>query len=465
MSILFRNTRESLEEEEERRLAPFAIRSTEAKRRRRETEHPGDLRLAFQRDRDRILHSRAFRRLKHKTQVFVPHVGDHPRTRLTHTLEVSQLARTIARALGLNEDLAEAAALGHDLGHTAFGHTGEMVLDGILRGDNSEVQLPSPLVAEVGRFKHNYQSLRVVDLFERRYADPGINLTDQVREAILKHTSWKVDYPFPLPDRDGLYLDQPCHLEGQTVAVADEIAQQTHDLEDGLRAHLVDLAEVEELSIARRVIDDVGPAYADERPWIRQNTLIRGVIGLPAYADERPWMRQNTLIRGVIGLFVSDVVEVSADRIERFCTRHDVSDHDEFVTRAREVSQTTVWFSSEVEDLFNELKTFIYARIINQAPVSRQDWRARRVMTALFRAFYSDPAVLPDYLLLRANEELDLPYLRDLPLNRVAATVSDEYHACPGFARLIVDHLAGMSDRFALEEYRALQLPSPDQDI
>jgi len=443
MSIFFRNTRESLEEKETRHLAPVAIRSTEAKRRRREPGHPGDLRLAFQRDRDRILHSRAFRRLKHKTQVFVPYVGDHPRTRLTHTLEVSQLARTVARALGLNEDLAEAAALGHDLGHTAFGHTGETVLDGILRGENSEVELPPPIVAEVGRFKHNYQSLRVVDLFERRYADPGINLTDQVREAILKHTSWKVDYPFPLPDRDGLYLDQPCHLEGQAVAVADEIAQQTHDLEDGLRAHLVDLAEVEELSIARRVIDEVGPAYGDERPWIRQNTLIRGVIGL----------------------FVSDVVTASADRIERFCTRNDVSDHDEFVTRAREVSQTTVWFSSEVEDLFNELKTFIYAGIINQGPVSRQDWRARRVMTALFRAFFWDPAVLPDYLLLRANEELHLPYLRDLPLNRVAATVSDEYHACPGFARLIVDHLAGMSDRFALEEYRTLQLPSPDQDI
>jgi len=231
MSIFFRNTRESLEEKETRHLAPVAIRSTEAKRRRREPGHPGDLRLAFQRDRDRILHSRAFRRLKHKTQVFVPYVGDHPRTRLTHTLEVSQLARTVARALGLNEDLAEAAALGHDLGHTAFGHTGETVLDGILRGENSEVELPPPIVAEVGRFKHNYQSLRVVDLFERRYADPGINLTDQVREAILKHTSWKVDYPFPLPDRDGLYLDQPCHLEGQAVAVADEIAQQTHDPE------------------------------------------------------------------------------------------------------------------------------------------------------------------------------------------------------------------------------------------
>ncbi len=209
MSEYFPNTRESLEEEEARRLSPVAIRSTEAERRRREIEHPGDVRLEFQRDRDRILHARAFRRLKHKTQVFVPHVGDHPRTRLTHTLEVSQLARTIARALGLNEDLAEAAAMGHDLGHTPFGHTGESVLDEILRGANTEIVLPASVVGEVGRFKHNYQSLRVVDLFERRYAQPGINLTDQVREAILKHTSWKMSFAFPLPQRDGLHLDLP----------------------------------------------------------------------------------------------------------------------------------------------------------------------------------------------------------------------------------------------------------------
>jgi dGTPase len=435
--------REALEADEDHRLALVAIRSSEATRRRCEPEDPVDIRLAFQRDRDRILHARAFRRLKHKTQVFVPHVGDHPRTRLTHTLEVAQLARTIARALGLNEDLAEAAALGHDLGHTAFGHTGESVLDEILSGDHKEVQLPEQVVAEAGRFKHNYQSLRVVDLFERRYADPGINLSDQVREAILKHTSWKVGYPFPLPDPEGLALDQPCHLEGQAVAAADEIAQQTHDLEDGLRAHAADLEEVEQLSIARRVMAESGPAYALERPW----------------------QRQNTLIRGVIRLFVSDVVDTSAARIGKFLDRHGISDHKAFVERSREISQTTVWFSSEIEELFHELKKFIYSRIINQGPVSRQDWRARRVLAALFRAYWSEPTVLPDYLLLRASEELGLPYLRDLPLKKIAATVAGRYHSASGFARLIVDHLAGMSDRFALEEYRALQLPSPDQDI
>jgi len=435
--------REDLEADEVCRLAPVAIRSTEVTRRRSEPEDSGEIRLSFQRDRDRILHARAFRRLKHKTQVFVPHVGDHPRTRLTHTLEVSQLARTIARALGLNEDLVEAAALGHDLGHTAFGHTGETVLDEILRGVNQEVRLPADVVAEVGRFKHNYQSLRVVDLFERRYAHPGLNLSNQVREAILKHTSWKVDYPFPLPDREGLALDQPCHLEGQAVAAADEIAQQTHDLEDGLRAHSVGFDEVEQLSVARRVMSEIGPAYSDERPW----------------------QRQNTLIRGVIRLFVSDVVETSAARVTHFLERHGISDHDGFVEMSRALSQTTVWFSTEIEDLFHELKSFIYTKIINQAPVSRQDWRARRVLTALFQAFWSEPMVLPDYLLLRASEELDLPYLRDLPLKKIAATVAGRYHSAPGFARLIVDHLAGMSDRFALEEYRALHLPSPDQDI
>jgi len=443
VSASFPRRREDLETDEDHRLALFAIRSREATRRRRESEDPADIRLAFQRDRDRILHARAFRRLKHKTQVFVPHVGDHPRTRLTHTLEVAQLARTIARALGLNEDLAEAAALGHDLGHTAFGHTGETVLDEILSGNHKEVLLPEQVVAEVGRFKHNYQSLRVVDLFERRYADPGINLSDQVREAILKHTSWKVEYPFPLPDPEGLALDQPCHLEGQAVAAADEIAQQTHDLEDGLRAHSVDLEEVEQLAVARSVMAESGPAY-----------------GL-----ERPWHRQNTLIRGVIRLFVSDVVDTSAGRVGRFLERHAISDHGAFVERSREVSQTTVWFSSEIEDLFHELKTFIYARIINQGPVSRQDWRAKKVLAALFRAYWSEPTVLPDYLLLRASEELGLPYLRDLPLKKIAATVAGRYHSASGFARLIVDHLAGMSDRFALEEYRALQQPSPDQDI
>jgi dGTPase len=434
-----------LEADEARRLALFATRSTEATRRGiGDDGSSGDERLAFQRDRDRILHSRAFRRLKHKTQVFVPHTADHPRTRLTHTLEVGQLGRTIARSLGLNEDLVEAIALAHDVGHTAFGHTGEKVLDEILRGGSPELALPAAVAAEVGAFKHNYQSLRVVDLLEWRYERPGLDLSDQVREGILKHTSWRVGFPFPLEHAASLHLDQACHLEGQAVAAGDEIAQQTHDLEDGLRAAAVSLDAVEELAVARRVIDGFGDGYREER---------------------RRWLRQHLLVRGMIRLFVTDVTAAAAGRIGRFCSRHGITDHEGWIARSREVSQTTVWFSPEVEALFDELKAFIYRFIINHATVNRQDWRARKVITALFRAFWTNPLTLPSYVLLRARDELGFPHLRDLPMASVAGEVASRYHASPGFARLVADHIAGMSDRYALEEYRALEQPAPDQSF
>jgi len=435
--------RMALEAEELGRLGVWAVVSAAATR-RQGGSLPGrlDLRLAFQRDRDRILHARSFRRLKHKTQVFVPHTGDHPRTRLTHTLEVAQLARTVARTLALNEDLVEAIALGHDLGHTAFGHTGEKVLDQILRGEVDEVGLPPQIAAEAGAFKHNYQSVRVVDLLERRYSRPGLDLSDQVREGILKHTSWRVGFPFPLPDREGLRLDRSCHLEGQAVAAGDEIAQQTHDLEDGLRAGLVRHEAVEELEVAREVIESMGETWRDER---------------------RGWLRQNLLIRGLIDLFVSDVVAASAARLERFVTERGIADRAAFARAADELSQTTIWFSPPVEDRFHELKAFIYRFIINHAQVNRQDWRARKVITSLFHAFWSNPLTLPSYVLLRAQEELGLPYLRDLPIGTVAGEVAARYHASPGFARLVADHIAGMSDRFALEEYRSLEQPAPDQ--
>ncbi len=433
--------RAELAADEERRLSLCATRSAEATR-RRPGGGDGEMRLAFQRDRDRILHSRAFRRLKHKTQVFVPHVADHPRTRLTHTLEVGQLGRTIARALGLNEDLVEAVAMAHDVGHTAFGHTGEKVLDEILSGRNRELELPVEITTEVGAFKHNYQSLRVVDLLEHRYSDPGLNLTDQVREGILKHTRWKVRFPFPLRDSEGLVLDKACHLEGQAVAAADEIAQQTHDLEDGLRAGLVRLERVEELEVSHRIMDELGEVYSSEG---------------------RAWLRQNLLIRGLIRLFVQDVVVSSADRIERFCSRNRIADHDGWRDHARDVSQTTIWFSPEVERLFDEIKAFIYRGIINHSTVNRQDWRARKVVTALYRAFWLNPLNLPNYVLMRARDELGFPYLRDIPIAAVADEVASRYHANPGFARLVADHIAGMSDRFALEEYRSLELPTTGQ--
>jgi len=439
---LFRDW-DDLAAEEEGRLACYASLSRDATRQRgTDREQAPDFRLAYQRDRDRILHSRAFRRLKHKTQVFVPHVADHPRTRLTHTLEVGQLGRTVARALGLNEDLVEAIAMGHDVGHTAFGHTGEKVLDEILRGAGPDPILPGAVVAAAGGFKHNYQSLRVVDLLERRYESPGINLTDKVREGILKHTTWKVGFDFPLPEERGLRLEEPCHLEGQAVAVADEIAQQTHDLEDGLRAGSVELAAVEELEVAARVIDDLGDLYRLER---------------------RRWRRQSLLIRGLIQLFVSDVIDASARRIETYLDRYAIIDRTGHAAKARELSQTTVWFSSEVADLFHDLKAFIYRFIINHSTVNRQDWRARKVIAGLFRAFWSNPLNLPTYVLLRASEELGFPYIRDLPMSSVADEVASRYHSSAGFARLVTDHIAGMSDRFALEEFESLEQPTTGQ--
>jgi len=427
--------RKKLEEIEGRKLAPWASFSEEARR-----EHPeeDDFRPAFQRDRDRILHSRAFRRLKHKTQVFVPHIADHQRTRLTHTLEVAQLGRTIARALALNEDLVEAIALGHDLGHTAFGHTGEMVLDEILQGRNTECVLPGEITEHAGRFKHNYHSLRVVDLLERRYEFPGLNLTDEVREGILKHTGWKVGFAFPVHRPESLRLERPCHLEGQVVALADEIAQQTHDLEDGLRAGSVGLADVEKLSIVSRI---------------------------PRVEGEKAWNRQNSLIRGFIAFFVSRTIEFSAAALRRETGRLKIETRRQWLERRDEMPALMVGMDPEAEALLMELKTFIYRFIINHPTVNRQDWRARKVMTALFHAFWTNPRILPTYLLLRASEELDFPFLRDIPAGKVEREIRDRYHGSPGFARLLADHLAGMSDRFALEEYSSLEQPSAGQSF
>jgi dGTPase len=429
-----------LEKAEDRALAFCATRSAEATRR-----HPlasegrqFDYRTAFQRDRDRTLHSRAFRRLKHKTQVYVPYSGDHPRTRLTHTLEVSQIARTIARALGLNEDLTEAIGLAHDLGHTPFGHSGERVLRDILAGEQRGCPLPAAIVRSVGTFKHNYQSVRVVDLLERRYDHPGLNLTDHVREGILKHTSWKVRFPFPLPTTEGLRLGKPCHLEGQVVALADEIAQQTHDLEDGLYAEAVDLQAIERLPAAIAVIQREGDAYRKER---------------------RRWRRAAMLQRGLIHLFVTDAIQTTTTRVARVAAARRVRDHTGWVAIADEIPAALVAMSTKVAELFADLKAFIYRFIINHQEVNRQDHRAQLVVAGLFNAFYTNPLTLPTYVLLRFHEECGRPYLRDLAIPQIAGEVSRHYHPEPRFVRLIVDHLAGMSDSYALDEFEALYHP------
>ncbi|MBP1619671.1 MAG: Deoxyguanosinetriphosphate triphosphohydrolase-like protein [Acidobacteria bacterium] len=432
--------RATLERSEDAALSFAAVRSTEVTRR---LPLPAegrqfDYRTAFQRDRDRIIHARSFRRLKHKTQVYVPHTGDHPRTRLTHTLEVAQIGRTVARALGLNEDLVEAIGLAHDLGHTPFGHSGEKTLARILAAEEEACPLPAKVVREVGTFKHNYQSLRVVDLLERRYDEPGLNLSDQVREGILKHTGWKARFPFPLPTTEGLRLGLPCHLEGQVVALADEIAQQTHDLEDGLYAEAVELEAVERLGAATAVIAHAGKPYRAERRRARRAAMLQ---------------------RGLIHMFVTDAIQTTARAIAKLAGRHDVGDHAGWLAIADEIPAATVTLSRKAQPLFVELKSFIYQFIINHQEVNRQDARARLVIAGLFRAYWDNPLTLPTYALLRFHEETGRPYLRDLPIQRIPAEVGRHYHASAAFARLITDHLAGMSDRYALEEYAALYQP------
>ncbi|HEX9147682.1 MAG TPA: dNTP triphosphohydrolase [Thermoanaerobaculia bacterium] len=414
------STREHFERLEEERLAIYASRSARATRPHGPlSADEQDFRTQYVRDRDRIIHSRAFRRLKHKTQVFIPFEGDHFRTRLTHTIEVSQIARSVARALGLNEDLTEAVALGHDLGHTPFGHSGENVLDALLSESHPQA----------GRFKHNYQSVRVVDRLERRYADPGLNLTHDVREGIFKHTTWKRDFPFPLDFRDGLRMESGGTLEAQVVNWSDEIAQQTHDLEDGIS--LAGEEGAEALAVSR---------------------LARAVRG----GGDEPAVRRASLIRGMITTLISDLVAASRARIERWLDASRISTPDEFFARHEHLPGDLVGFSDEGRRLYTELKEFVYRHIIHSFPVSRHDGRARRVVAGLYRAYAENPRLLPDSVLEVLRQELQIRFLREVPLSEIKAETAANYLPRPEFYRAIADHIAGMTDSYCIADYREL---------
>jgi dGTPase len=433
-------TKKDLEGLEEARLALYASRSARAARRYPAPDEGKsyDYRTEYQRDRDRIVHARAFRRLKHKTQVFIPFEGDHWRTRLTHTLEVTQIARTVARALGLNEDLAEACALAHDLGHTPFGHSGEKALNRILTGGEASIPIPPAVSAKAGAFKHNYQSVRVVDILEKRYEHPGLNLTNDTREGILKHTTWRRDFPFPDIDPEGLNLGSGCHLEGQAVSWADEIAQQAHDLEDGMV--LVDSGKVAELPIAKAVIEALGPAYAG----LTDQTVKRAM-----------------LIRGMIHLLVTDVVTASRASIERWLTARKVTTAEDFDAHRRKLPGSLVAPSKQGERFYLELKEFIYQHVIHSHVVSLHDGRAQHVVATLFGAYFKNPRLLPDYALLRYKELAGVTYLRDIPLKRIDVEIAGNYHKNPLFLRCVADHLAGMTDTYALAEYDSMFAPYP----
>jgi dGTPase len=391
-------------------LAPYACSSVGAHATRRFAENEHAYRTAFQRDRDRIIHSRAFRRLKHKRQVFLVTEGDHFRTRLTHTLEVAQISRTMSRALGLNEDLVEAIALGHDLGHTPFGHLGEMVLNEILQGRDTLDGVFDG--RSYGGFKHNYQSLRIVDAIEQKYEFAGLNLTAPVREGILKHTRLKRgQYAYPSFEVEALSfeLDAATTLEGQIVAIADEVAQRTHDLEDGMRADLVDVEEVRQLEIIKRVEErlDIAQLLAKPAASSREGAL---------------YVYRNQLVNGLINLLVSDIIQQTLQQVERFSLHLErLSFFDEEVVR----------FSPDLDPLQKELNAFIYQHIILVPSVQRADAQVREVLRTLFRLYHVDAQFVPDSDIVGSDAA-----------NR---------------PRHIADFIAGMTDNFVLREIERLR--------
>ena len=356
-------TREDWEREERERLAPWAVRSSESRGRVvAEPEHP--YRTAFQRDRDRIVHSRAFRRLEYKTQVFVHHEGDHYRNRLTHTLEGAQIARTVARALRLNEELAEAVALAHDLGHPPFGHAGERVLAELLRDD--------------GGFDHNRQTLRVVDLLEERYPDfRGLNLSSETREGILKH-GCRWPHPVPVPPREA----QPS-LEAQVADRSDEIAYTNHDLDDGLRSELIRLEQLAELSL-----------------WRETHA---GVLERMPAAGGAVQVAQT--IVALINRLVGDLVESSAARLEG------ASLPDVAALRAR--PDRLLGYSAGLEKSLRELKDFLYRNLYHHPHVVTTNERAGRVLAELWGIYRADPGRLPGQVRARFAEDGEIRAIAD----------------------------------------------------
>ncbi len=380
------HTREAYETMEDRLLAPYALRSRLSRGRTYpEPEHP--YRTAFQRDRERILHTTAFRRLEYKTQVFIIHEGDYYRTRLTHTLEVAQIGRAMARALGANEDLVEAICLAHDLGHPPFGHAGEATLN--------------VLMAEHGGFNHNIQSLRIVEKLERRYPDfPGLNLTWETREGMVKH---ETDYD--RADASRFEPDKRGSLEAQLANPADELAYTAHDLDDGLRSALLTPEALEGLGWWQRLKESLA--------WDGH------------HFDE---MMRHRVVRRLLGLLITDLIEETNRRLEEAGCR---SPDD-----VRSQSENVVALPAETAAMTHELKRFLYENLYHHPRVVRMQKKAERVLTALFRAYESEPRQLP----------------REVQAKIKAGTRP--------FHRIICDYIAGMTDRYALQEYAKLFDPN-----
>ena len=376
------NLRDELRRREGESLATYATRSTDTQGRvYAEPEHP--FRLPFQRDRDRIIHSTAFRRLEYKTQVFVNHEGDYYRTRLTHSIEAGQITRTLCRVLGLNEDLGEAVALSHDLGHTPFGHAGERVLN--------------KLMESYGGFEHNAQSLRIVDVLEERYPDfPGLNLSWEVREGIVKHSS---EYHRPLVQQFTPGV-QPV-LEAQIVDFADEIAYNSHDIDDGLKSEMLEERDLAGVAL-----------WAEAREWVRSR-----------HADANESIQRYQTVRRIIDRLVTDMIEAILGRVDehRIRTLADV----------RACKVRLAGLSPAMAEQNRELKQVLLERLYRHHRITRMTMKSQRVMTDLFHTYMDEPQQMPPHVHRRIEEGEPQ-------------------------ARVVADYIAGMTDRFAFDEYKKL---------
>ncbi|GAB4397266.1 MAG: deoxyguanosinetriphosphate triphosphohydrolase [Anaerolineales bacterium] len=376
-------TRQHLEDLEDKSLAPYGLRSKFSKGRAYPDDEP-DYRTAFQRDRDRILHTTAFRRLEYKTQVFINYEGDYYRTRLTHTLEVAQIGRTIARALGANEDLVEAICLAHDLGHPPFGHSGEVALNRLMK--------------EFGGFDHNKQSLRIVTKLEKRYLDfPGLNLTWEAREGIVKHET-----EYDISDAREYNPELRGHLEAQIANAADELAYTAHDLDDGLRSGMITPHMLEGIVLWEILTETVG--------W-RATTL-----------DE---LTRHRMIRNLVGMEVSDVISATDQRLRDSGVKS--------VDELQRLTHNVIGFSDEMKRRNRELKDFLYNNLYRHYRVVRMAVKAERILSSLFEAYCEEPSILP-------------PQTRS-------------YIETRGLERAVCDYIAGMTDRYAIEEYHKLFKP------
>lgn len=380
-------TRQQLEEFEDKSLAPYGMRSKDTKGRAYLDNEP-EYRTSFQRDRDRILHTTAFRRLEYKTQVFINYEGDYFRTRLTHTLEVAQIGRTLARALGGNEDLVESICLAHDLGHSPFGHSGEVAL--------------ARLMKDFGGFDHNKQSFRIVTELEQRYPEfPGLNLTWEVREGMVKHES-----EYDISDAKEFSPELRGNLETQIANVADELAYTTHDLDDGLRSNMITPQMLEGIAIwqiLRETYNWNGPILSE--------------------------IDRHRMIRQMVGIMVTDMVEATDKRLKESKAKS--------ATDLQKLKHNVVGYSEEMQKRNRELKDFLYKKMYRHFRVVRMQVKAERLISDLFNAYRSEPLMLPDTAQQSIGQR--------------------------GLERTICDYIAGMTDRYAIEEHQKLfnQLEKP----